>query len=268
MLLFIVSVLIGVALIPVYAGGVWGLGLIWQIPLAILTGVLGMFVIFIATVGLISLTIDMNKTYERPDPFYLRVISFAFDYALWLTGARLRVEGLEKVPEGTFFLVSNHLSGFDPLILLVALRRLEMVFISKPENFKIPIIGRYMHRCRHLSIDRDDARKALTTINEAIELISDDIVSVGIFPEGTRSKTGELGEFKYGCFRIAQKSKGHPMVVCTIDNSQMITKHFFIIPTRVTVKVRAVIPYEDIAGKRTLELSDMVREIMLAKQEG
>lgn len=263
MVYYLLSILLGLALVPVYAGGNWGWGLVWQIPLALLSGVLGCLVLFLAFISLVSLTIDPEKTYERPSPFYLGLIAFTFDYVLWLVGARVRVEGREKLPEGTFFLVSNHLSFFDPLILHTALKRRELVYVSKPENLALPVVGRYMHRCRHMGIDRDDPRKAIRTINEAIELITGDIVSVGLFPEGTRSKTGALGEFKNGCFRIAQKAKGHAMVVCTIEGSQDIARHRFLLPTPITVRVKAVLPYEEIDGKRTGELSDEVRALML-----
>ncbi|MGX8699380.1 MAG: lysophospholipid acyltransferase family protein [bacterium] len=262
MVYYLLSLLFGLALIPVYAGGSWGWGLVWQVPLALLTGIVSFLLLFLLFISLVSLTIDPEQDYERPTPFYQWMIGFAFDYVLFLCGVRLRVEGREQVPAGTFFLVANHLAFFDPLILMAALRRRDLVFVSKPENFSLPVIGRYMRRCRHLAIDREDPRKAIRTINEAIDLIRQDIVAVGIFPEGTRSKTGALGEFKNGCFRIAQKAKGHPMVVCAIENSQMISKHFFLLPTRVTVRVKAVLPYEAIEGKRTGDLSDEVRALM------
>ena len=134
-------------------------------------------------------------------------------------------------------------------------------YVSKPENFKIPIVGRYMHRCLHLPIDRDNPRNALVTINEAADQIARGAVSMGIFPEGTRSKTGELGEFKNGAFKIAQKAKC-PIVVAAIKGMDR-AKHRLFLPTTVTLNILGVLPYSETAEMRTAEISEKVRSMIL-----
>ncbi|MBQ4381564.1 MAG: 1-acyl-sn-glycerol-3-phosphate acyltransferase [Oscillospiraceae bacterium] len=265
MIIYIFSIILGLGLSALLAFQSPSLHLIWQIPLIILGCVIGVFILFVIAVCIISLTIDKKKQYDRPTPFYMNLINLAYSYGGAMLGARIRVEGLEKLPEERFLVVSNHLSLFDPLLVTLALKKTWLVFVSKPENFNIPAIGRYMHRCRHLAIDRDDARKAVATINEAAELISGDVVSVGIFPEGTRSKTGQLGEMKAGSFKIAQKARC-PIVVAQIEGTDKLKKHFFIIPTVCRFRILAVIPADRVKAAKTVQLAEEVTDMILTAQ--
>ena len=80
---------------------------------------------------------------------------------------------------------------------------------------KIPVIGSVLERLCFLAIDRENARNAVTTIKRSAELIKDVGLSVGIYPEGTRSKDGNLLPFHAGSFKIA-KLAGCPVAVVTI----------------------------------------------------
>lgn len=83
-----------------------------------------------------------------------------------------------------------------------------------------------MHMCFCLPLDREDNRAAVKTINEAVELLDENVVSMGIYPEGQTNKTEEpLLPFRNGAFKIAQKAKV-PIVVCVIENTEKILKNF------------------------------------------
>ena len=240
----------------------WDWKLIIFIPLTFLACIVGVFLIFLLVIWLISLTIDVNKKYDAPTKFYMDLINFTFSYVLLLIGVKVRLVGGEKLPkEGRFLVVSNHVAAFDPLIVILGLKKTWVSYVSKPENFKIPIVGRYMHRCLHLPIDRDNPRNALVTINEAADQIARGAVSMGIFPEGTRSKTGELGEFKNGAFKIAQKAKC-PIVVAAIKGMDR-AKHRLFLPTTVTLNILGVLPYSETAELRTADISEKVRSMIL-----
>lgn len=258
---YIFSLILGVffSVLEVLRFG-WDWKLIIFIPLTIIGTVIGVFLLFILFIFIQSRVIDMDKKYAAPTKFYMELINFAFSYLLAILCVRLKIEGAEKIPMDRLFLVvSNHANAFDPLFVILSLRKTWVSYVSKPENFKIPIIGRYMHRCLHLPIDRDNPRNALVTINEAADQISRGVVSMGIFPEGTRSKTGELGEFKNGAFKIAQKAKC-PIVVASIHNSNKVARRPFV---TVTVRIAGVMPYEEISDIRTAEISEKVREMIL-----
>ncbi len=128
---------------------------------------------------------------------------------------RIKTEGIEKLPDVPFLLVGNHLSAFDPMVTIVALKDRNMAFISKPENMAIPFVGRWLSSCSYLSIDRDHPRNAVKTIHSAARFITERGLIMGIYPEGTRSRTGELLPFRDGAFKIATVAQC-PVAVLTV----------------------------------------------------
>ena len=118
-----------------------------------------------------------------------------------------------------------------------------------------------MHMCFCLPLDRNDNRAAVRTINEAVELLDDNVVSMGIYPEGATNKTEEpLMPFRNGAFKIAQKAKV-PIVVCVIENTEKILKNFPWQPTTVNLKVLEVLPY-DSEHRGTRDVSEHVWPLM------
>ncbi|MBR6303400.1 MAG: 1-acyl-sn-glycerol-3-phosphate acyltransferase, partial [Lachnospiraceae bacterium] len=87
---------------------------------------------------------------------------------------KVHVSGLEKLPKGTrFLLVQNHRSKFDPILTWYVLRKYDLAFLSKEENMHIPIFGRIIRKCCFMSIDRKHPRRAMETVNTAVELLKD-----------------------------------------------------------------------------------------------
>lgn len=241
---------------------------VWSLvrfPLWVLGTMLAGFIVYWIVMGAFCLPIDMKKEYDRPNPFYLDLIRYTFGYGLTIFGFRVKLIGEEKIPANTRFLVTaNHTTAFDPLIVCHALRKFDIVFITKPENYKIPIIRRYMHACRHLPIDRDDPRKAIKTINEAADMIASDVVSVGIFPEGTRSRDGKTGEFKPGSYKIAQKAKS-PVVLLAIKGGKNFKKNFPFKLTPIEVVVERVLTPEEVGSMKTVEIAALSESLVKAE---
>lgn len=236
-----------------------------RFPFWVLGTLLAVFILYWIVMWLFSLPIDMKKQYDRPNPFYLDLIRYTFGYGLTIFGFRVKLVGAEKIPQGTRFLVTaNHTTAFDPLIVCHALKKYDLVFITKPENYKIPIIRRYMHACRHLPIDRDDPRKAIKTINEAADMIASDVVSIGIFPEGTRSKDGRTGEFKPGSYKIAQKAKC-PVVLAAIKGGKNFRKNFPFRLTPIEVVIERVLTPEEVASMKTVEIAALSESLVKAE---
>ena len=125
------------------------------------------------------------------------------------------------------------------------------------------VVGKIMHKILCQPIDRENDRAALKTILKCIQLIKEDKVSIGVFPEGYTSKDGKLHHFRSGVFKIAQKT-GVPIVVCTIQNTRQIFKNLAKLKkTDVHLHLVDVIPAEALKGKSTAEISDMVYEMMI-----
>ena len=233
------------------------------IPMACALYIL-LFALFLLFACLVSIFVDKAKPVLKPKKFFHWCSVWASRQLVWLSGARVKASGLEKLPDRRFLLVYNHLSAFDPLVILSVLKRRNIVCISKPENEEIPVCGEFMHESGFLTINREDPRKALPVINKAAQWIRDDIASVAIAPEGTRNRTSEtLLPFKPGALSIARRADA-PLVVVTLTGTNLITKNLPWKRTPVTMEICGVVSAEEAASLRPQELSAKVREIMLA----
>jgi len=181
-----------------------------------------------------------------------------------MAGVRIHTEGLDKVPDNTRFLfVCNHLDNFDPVVILSVLPDAQLGFIGKKEIYeKMKFVSKAMHKLHGLPIDRENNREAAKTIIKAVNLIKEDKVSVGIFPEGYASTTGELLPMRNGAFKIAYKADV-PVVVAAISGTKKIVKNMFRRRTDVYFDVLEVIPKETLHELNSSDLGDKVSALML-----
>lgn len=140
---------------------------------------------------------------------------------LLITGIKLKVEGLENIdPKKTYVFISNHASQFDITALQYGIpNRLGMIY--KKELSKIPLFGWQLAAGPYVSIDRKNAESALKSIQKAKHTMEQKNISILVFAEGTRSKDGQVQEFKRGAFKLAS-SVGFPIVPITIIGSSKI----------------------------------------------
>lgn len=215
---------------------------------------------------LLSLTVDKTKPVQKKSSFYRWLLNETAWLILRLGRIRIECTGLEKL-QGLppFLLVANHRSNFDPFIAIVACPRSELAYIAKPEIFDIPITGSVVHKCFFLSIDREDNRKALGTILRAAALLRDGTVSIGVYPEGTRSKTGELLPFRNGAFQIAKRA-GAPIVIAKTTGTEQIARRFARRRTTVRFDILDVLSAGTVAKMTTREIGDYAREQMLQSE--
>jgi len=166
---------------------------------------------------------------------------------------------LEKLPAGKRILfVGNHRSNYDPIVTWHVLRKWQPAFVSKKSNFKIPAFGRIIRKCCFLPIERGNPRSSLKTIEFAAELLRGGEVSIGIYPEGTRSKSGILLPFHNGVFKIAQKANA-AIAVVAIDGTEEIHRRTPFRPTVVRLCVADVISAEEVHMLKTSEIGERVR---------
>lgn len=122
-----------------------------------------------------------------------------------IIGIDIEIEGMGNIKANqSYIFVCNHSSLLDIPVLLGTLPG-DVRIIYKRELEKIPIFGYGLKRSNLISIDRSDPRKAMKSLDEAIEKIQAG-ASVIIFPEGTRDAGAEIGDFKRGGFLIAEKA--------------------------------------------------------------
>lgn len=228
----------------------------------ILWGLLALLGLYVLLLGVCSLLVNPGKEYDKNSSFYRFILDSATVAAMKLLRIHVHVSGIEKIPKDTKLLfVSNHRSNFDPLITWYALKKWKLAFISKPENFKIPFFGRIIRRCCFLPIDRENPRNAMATINRAAKLLKKQEVSIGVYPEGTRSKTCELLPFHNGVFKIAQKSDA-PIVVLAISGTEKICKNYPFRHTDVYIDVLEVLSVEQVKATKTDIIGEKIKTEM------
>lgn len=226
-----------------------------------------LLLLYVLFIGICVLFVDKKKEYYQQSRFYRALADSLDALILFFCHIRIHLEGEDKLPNNTLYLlVGNHISGFDPLITMHALRKEKLIFVSKPENWNIPIAGRLAVRCCFRTIDRENARNALLTIHDCARLLDEKAGPVVIYPEGTRSKTGELLPFHNGVFKIAQEAKV-PIVVMSISGSPAIKKNAPWRRTDVTLRILSVLPTEKICPMRTAAIGSEVRNILLGGEE-
>lgn len=138
---------------------------------------------------------------------------------LKLAGVKLEVEGFDKLdPDENYVIAANHSSYFDIPILLSQVPRTGIMYKKSLE--KVPIWGDGLRRSPFISVERSDPRSAMRSVNRAIDSIRNG-KGIIVFPEGTRSATGELGPFKRGAFTLAARSE-KPIVPTAIVGSNKI----------------------------------------------
>ena len=138
-----------------------------------------------------------------------------------LFGISIEVTGRENYnPDQNYLVVSNH-AGMADIPLLLGTMNLNLRFVAKEELGKIPLFGPVIKKAGYVMIKRGQNREALKSLLQATEVLKSGR-SVHIFPEGTRSATGQLLPFKRGAFLVAQKG-GAPVLPVTIIGSNLIT---------------------------------------------
>lgn len=176
-----------------------------------------------------------------------------------LTGSTITVKGTEHLPqEGAVLYVANHQSYMDIPVIMSVIER-PVGFVAKEEIGKIPFFKKWIVHMKCVLITRGDARKALTAILQAAKLLQQGH-SLVLYPEGTRSKDGMLGEFKAGSLKAAQKGKSM-IVPLAVDGARDIMPRgsFLMYRRPVTVTVLPPISADQVQAMDTKELAWLVK---------
>ena len=238
---------------------------LWVLPLNFVISYVGLVLLALVVVLLMCRLVDLDKPQEKDNGFYRLIMNLYVDALVVICKAKIHTQGLEKTPqEGRFLLVCNHQHMADVGVLISKFKKSKIAFISKQENREMPVIGKFMHRTSSQTLDRDDDRQALRVILKCIQLVKDKEVSMAVFPEGTRSKTGKLLPFRNGAFKIAQKANV-PIVVCTMNGTgQLFHNLKKLKTTHIHLHLVDVISPEELKGKTTAEIGQRIYETMIA----
>jgi 1-acyl-sn-glycerol-3-phosphate acyltransferase len=186
-------------------------------------------------------------------------------HLLFLCGIRVATEGGEKLDrKERYVFIANHQSFFDIPVLYAGLP-FHLSFIAKKELFFIPFFGWGIAAIGHIWIDRENARAARNSITRAIAMLKRKNISLVLFPEGTRSITGDVGEFKRGSFTLALEA-GVAVVPVSICGTRDVLpkKSTRFRPGTTTLVIGDPISPAELSTLDKTKLSELVRERIVA----
>jgi 1-acyl-sn-glycerol-3-phosphate acyltransferase len=181
----------------------------------------------------------------------------------WLNPAwPVKIEGRDRIRrDEAYVMVANHLSLLDILVIFRLFSHFK--WVSKIENFRVPFIGWNMSLNRYIKLKRGD-RASVTEMLKSCERTLDDGNSIMMFPEGTRSTTGEMRAFKPGAFEIAVKS-GRPILPIAIQGTaDALPKRGFVLRGRHPIRITILeeIPAASFEGGSAEQLGEQTRELI------
>ena len=174
------------------------------------------------------------------------------------------VIGSENIdPKQPYVIVLNHNSMVD----ILCLYKIPLVFkwVSKKEVYKIPLVGRLLFAHGDIVINRASAKEAMQLVHSKGKEWLEKGASVAIFPEGTRSKDGQIHNFKAGAFILA-KDAGVPILPIVLNGTDSLVHKGWMINWRnkITIRVLPPISAEEVQNRDIKDVMAQVKEDMVS----
>ena len=187
-------------------------------------------------------------------------ISRIMQYAIGSGNVDLVCTGVENIPApGTGFMMYGNHQGLFDIVALAATCPTPLGAVMKKELVGVPLLQQILECTKSFPMDREDVRQSLTVIQNVIEEVKQGRGYI-IFPEGTRSKNGNvMGEFHGGSFRPVVKTKC-PIVPLVLINSFAVLDRKGSKPLKVHIHYLKPIQPEEYEGMKATEIAAMVKE--------
>jgi 1-acyl-sn-glycerol-3-phosphate acyltransferase len=213
------------------------------------TGVLG-------TISLVSSLFDSSgQVQHRIARLWARLI-------LKTAGIRVRVEGLEHLhPQQPAIYAANHLSAIDIPVLYAQLPG-NFRIMAKKELFRYPFLGWHLKRSGQIPIVLGDAHASLRSLNRAGEALRHGMPLV-VFPEGGRSRTGQLQEFMNGAFYVAIRAQAAVVPMAIVGSFELLPMNsFHMLPGDIDLVIGEPIPTTGMRLRDMEKLAAQVRQVI------
>ncbi len=201
--------------------------------------------------------------------YTMKAARFWARWVLWSTGVRINVTGMERLVPGTnYIFMMNHTSALDVLIPLAILPGV-LVYMAKRELFRIPLFGWALYAAGSIPVNRSNRADARTSVDRAAHLINKRSVSIMFYPEGTRSRDGNLLPFKGGGFYLAITSK-LPIVPVAIQGAAEVIRpdSLSLTPGDINITITDPIETADLDYSNRYELNEQTRNSIQAILNG
>ncbi len=175
-------------------------------------------------------------------------------------GLTFEVTGEENIPpnDTTYMVYSNHQSFADVFAMIWLFQdRRQMGYVAKEEWRKYKVLYNVIEYTRSVFLKRGDSREAVKSLKEVTELLKQGFALV-IFPEGTRSQGHEMGEFKAGAFKFAEKGKV-PILPVTVDGGyKLYEEKKTYQPAHVKITVHPLVHIEEMSKTEQKEAAHQI----------
>lgn len=208
--------------------------------------------------GLAKLRHYAKHTDRYPEEEKYRHIQYLLRLAIKAGNVEVQVYGQDNLPrQGGFVLYGNHQGLFD-VVALGASCDLPLAAVFKKELRNIPLIKEFIACTKSFAMDREDVRQSLTVIQAVTQEVTQGRRYL-IFPEGTRSKNGNvMGDFHGGSFRCAVKARC-PIVPLAFIDSYKVLDQKGSKPVSMQLHYLQPIPYEEYKDLKTVALANLVK---------
>ncbi|TMA13029.1 MAG: 1-acyl-sn-glycerol-3-phosphate acyltransferase [Deltaproteobacteria bacterium] len=187
---------------------------------------------------------------------------------LKIGGVRLKIRGLDHLdPSRPYIFVANHQSNIDIPALVQSLPKFQLRWMAKKELLFVPFFGWALWSSKHILVNRSARSHAMASLKKAREKIAGGI-SVVFFPEGTRSRDGELLPFKRGGFLLAVRTQTPIVPIAIHGSGNILPKGDWRIRTgEIEVIVSDPVPVDESHARDLRSLMTHVRQIILAHSQ-
>ena len=238
---------------------------LWQAPLAALALFLGLTFVFLLFFAIAALLVPMGRQQTRRSTFYGGLLRAFRGSGLPAGGHPPGGHRSGAVAAGRELSagVQSSETFRHPVLLIRALpRQARLSFVTKQENFDLPVVRQFMHKLQCLPLDRHDDRQALRAILQAAKQLQEQPLCMTIFPEGRRANLA-------GCCRSATARSRSPSGQSAPSSSPCwkIPGRFITISSCDAPECESefgVVPTEDVATLRTVQIGDRVHAMIAA----
>ena len=214
---------------------------------------------FVVSIIVLGVTYPFDKSRRWVHECSRYICKCLFD----LPRLKRTIDGVENIEKGkSYVMVMNHNSGVD--IFAAYKIPLNFRWVSKREVFRVPFMGPLLTIHGDIPIERGNPSEALAKVLSLGKLWLGRGASVAIFPEGTRSKTGEINRFKMGAFNLAKEANVEILPIVMTGTNKMFRKGWLMNwRNRVAIRVMKPIPVEEVAATDVKDMAQRVRDSMI-----